>query len=103
MGEGAGTGKVTPSVGLREGEMKLVSVELLLLGMKRGSAKSGGQVFRAMQAAYVRLLQTWWKEDHESKVYRGYETYWRELGPWSRELVTGRIRKGKTCIAGVRC
>jgi hypothetical protein len=36
VGEGVGTGKVTPSVGLREEEMKLVSVELLLLGLKRG-------------------------------------------------------------------
>ena len=97
MGEGVGTGKVTPSVGLREGEMKLVSVELLLLDMKRGSAKSGGQVFRAMQAAYVRLLQNPFYEpdEHSPPTGRGGKKI------TSRRFTEDMKRIGESWVPGV--
>lgn len=96
VGEGVGTGKVTPSVGLREGEMKLVSVELLLLGLKRGSAKSGGQVFRAMQAAYVRLLQNPFYEpdEHSPPTGRGGKKI------TSRRFVEDMKRIGESWVPG---
>jgi hypothetical protein len=97
VGEGVGTGKVTPSVGLREGEMKLVSVELLLLGLKRGSAKSGGQVFRAMQAAYVRLLQNPFYEpdEHSPPTGRGGKKI------TSRRFTEDMKRIGESWVPGV--
>ena len=97
VGEGVGTGKVTPSVGLREGEMKLVSVELLLLGLKRGSVKSGGQVFRAMQAAYVRLLQNPFYEpdEHSPPTGRGGKKI------TSRRFTEDMKRIGESWVPGV--